>query len=343
MLAFLRRSAIALAWAYPASLILVLIAFRWLGEDWWVTAAALYLPRLGFGLPLLVLLPALLLFRAFRALWPLLLAALLLVWPLMGLSVSLRWQKQEPTALRVLSLNADSCVFGSAAIAASILQYSPDLVLLQEVSSTRTALEAELRLHYGNVQASNQFIIASRFPIIETSDPDRTHALGPEHSARYLRHVLRTPRGEVTVFNIHPTSPRPGLNEIRGPRGFRHELQTGRAFSSHAAPEVQAITELRRAQVEAVVRDATDERNPVIIAGDSNLPTLSKLAQLNFADFADGFSEAGTGFGYTYPAQLSWMRIDRILASPALRFTSFEVGCAGVSDHLCVVAGLAHR
>jgi endonuclease/exonuclease/phosphatase family metal-dependent hydrolase len=92
-----------------------------------------------------------------------------------------------------------------------------------------------------------------------------------------------------------------------------------------------------------VIRDATDERNPVIIAGDSNLPTLSKLARLNFANFSDGFSEAGTGFGYTYPARPSWMRIDRILASSALRFTTFEVGCAGVSDHLCVVAGLSLR
>jgi vancomycin resistance protein VanJ len=343
MLAFLRRSAIALAWAYPAGLVLVLLAFRWLGEDWWVTAAALYLPRAGFGLPLLVLLPALLLFRAYRALWPLLLAAVLLVWPLMGLSVALPWPKRDPTALRVLSLNANSCVSGSKAIAASILQYRPDLVLLQELSSARTPLEAELRRHYRNVQASTQFIIASRFPIIETSDPDRAHVLGTEHSARYLRHVLRTPRGDITVFNIHPTSPRPGLNEIRGPRGFRHELQTGRAFSSHAAPEVQSITELRRAQVEAVIGDATDERNPVIIAGDSNLPTLSKLARANFAGFADGFSEAGMGFGYTYPARLSWMRIDRILASPAFRFITFEVGCAGVSDHLCVVAELSQR
>jgi endonuclease/exonuclease/phosphatase family metal-dependent hydrolase len=37
------------------------------------------------------------------------------------------------------------------------------------------------------------------------------------------------------------------------------------------------------------------------------------------------------------------MRIDRILASPGLRFTNFDVGCRGASDHLCVVADLSRR
>ena len=263
MLAFLRRSAIALAWAYPAGLLLVLLAFRWLGEDWWVTAATLYLPRLGFGLPLLVLLPAVLLLRAFRVLWALGLAAILLAWPLMGFSLSLSWPRprREPTTFRVLSLNADSCAFGSATVAAAILEYEPDLVLLQEVHSGRDQLEAALRGHYPSVHASTQFIAASRFPILETSDPDQHAILGPERSARYMRYLLDTPLGRITAFNIHPASPRAGLNEIRGPGGFRHELRSGRAFSRHAAPEVAALAKLRRDEVAAVVRDAADERH----------------------------------------------------------------------------------
>jgi endonuclease/exonuclease/phosphatase family metal-dependent hydrolase len=53
----------------------------------------------------------------------------------------------------------------------------------------------------------------------------------------------------------------------------------------------------------------------------------------------------GRGFGYTFPADqwIPWMRIDRILAGPELRFLHFEVGRRRGSDHLAVIADLARR
>jgi endonuclease/exonuclease/phosphatase family metal-dependent hydrolase len=80
----------------------------------------------------------------------------------------------------------------------------------------------------------------------------------------------------------------------------------------------------------------------VVIGGDTNLPGLSVVLGEYLSGFRDGFSQAGWGFGYTYPTDKwrPWMRIDRILASNALRFTGFEVGQSKVSDHRCVVADL---
>ena len=53
------RAALVLSALYPAALVLIIAAFLILGERWWVTAVALYLPRIGFALPLPVLLLAL--------------------------------------------------------------------------------------------------------------------------------------------------------------------------------------------------------------------------------------------------------------------------------------------
>ena len=80
--------------------------------------------------------------------------------------------------------------------------------------------------------------------------------------------------------------------------------------------------------------------NPVVIAGDTNLPGLSPLLAKSYGQYTDGFSVAGRGFGYTFPAKRPWMRIDRVLADPRLRFLRFFTGSVIASDHLYVVAEL---
>src|SRR5262249_15173174 len=140
--------------------------------------------------------------------------------------------------------------------------------------------------------------------------------------------------------NVHPLSPRDGIDSLRG-QGFMHELESG-AFFRGDKHELVENTALRRAQVEAVAALAVQSTNTVIIAGDTNLPGPSRLFDAALGRWQDGFEAAGRGFGYTYPAhrRLAWMRIDRILAGPQLRFLDFEVGAGHASDHYCVWADL---
>ena len=70
-----------------------------------------------------------------------------------------------------------------------------------------------------------------------------------------------------------------------------------------------------------------------MIAGDTNLPTWSVLARRELSGFADAFEEAGSGFGYTFPAKRPWMRIDRVFGGPGIRFVGARVGDRGASDH----------
>lgn len=125
---------------------------------------------------------------------------------------------------------------------------------------------------------------------------------------------------------------------------MKREILSGRIFSSRSSDVFQESSRLMTLQVQAFTEAAHRETDPVIIAGDTNLPGLSHTFNHYLSAYQDGFIEAGSGFGYTFPTtRLPWMRIDRILASEPLRFVRFEVGSSSASDHLCVVADLERR
>jgi hypothetical protein len=166
---------------------------------------------------------------------------------------------------------------------------------------------------------------------------------GVLRSLRFVRYRITTPAGPLVVYNIHPISPRDGLVEVRGD-GFRHKILRGNLFSTRARTMVTENATLRLAQLQAIAADARQLRDPVLIAGDTNLPGLSWAFAQWLGDYRDGFSEAGDGFGYTFPAPgHAWMRIDRIVADHRFRFLDFRVIHTPISDHFAMMADLELR
>lgn len=337
--AWLRGTITVLAVAYPLALLVVVGLLRFVGERWWVTGVALYLPRAPFGAPLLLLVPALLVLRKRRLLWAQAASVLLLAFPLMGFVPP--WPKSTPPApvLRVLSYNVNSGAGGLEQIAKAIASAAPDIVIVQELSSGAEPLAALLRPVYANVQISTQFLIATRFPIVSTTEPPEIPFAGKQRSPRFLQYVLDTPLGLITLYSVHPISPREVLYALRG-HGLSGEISSGRIFSGENGPAIRANCALRALQVEAVQAMAERQSNPVVIVGDLNLPTLSPVLQRYFGGYRDAFRASSWGFGYTYPAKFPWLRLDRVLATDALAFTAFEVGCGRLSDHGCIIADL---
>ena len=327
---------------YPAVLLAAVLVFRGIGEQWWVVTIALYLPRLAFAAPMPFVLLALWGFGLRRWLWTQLASLLLLLFPLMGLTLPRpRHLDQNAPALRILSYNINSSEGGADAIVNQIEKYSPDIVLLQEVGRAED-LERLLAPSYPAMSVAGQFLLASRYPILSTNDPDKVSYEGRLRSPRFRRHVIDTPLGRLVVYNVHPVSPRDDFTALRG-HGLRHELLSGRFFSGDSAPLIDANAGLRAAQVQAFASEGQAEPDPVVIAGDTNLPGLSKVFADSLSLYQDGFQKAGWGFGYTYPNDRRpppWMRIDRILATDQLRFVRFDVGDSRASDHRCVVAEL---
>jgi|SRR5579872_1323465 len=341
----LRPAVAALGVAYPLSLAMAAALLRWVGERWWVTAEALYLPAVGFAAPLPFVAGALVALRIRRLLVLQTVSAALLLFPLMGFVLPGRGvgDPRRPT-IRVLSFNTNSDSGGTEAVVAEIDRHSPDVVLLQETGD-QEALGHLLRERYPTVKVSTQFVMASRYPLVSEEDPPRITYDERPRSARFYKIVLDTPVGRVTFYDVHPVSPRLALFAIRGSQGLLHEIESGRFFEGAAAPMIRENAGLRRLQVQAFAEAAGRESNPVVVAGDTNLPSLSPLLHAQLSRFEDGFVEAGWGFGYTFPTDKGrpWMRIDRIMASEQLRFTHFEVGESTVSDHRCVVADLQLR
>jgi endonuclease/exonuclease/phosphatase (EEP) superfamily protein YafD len=335
-----------LALGYPLSLLLIILSIRCVGERWWGTTVLMYLPRKLFIVPLPFITLALLWRGPRRWVLTQVAAAGLLVFPLLGLRLSLPSSAQPGVArIRVFSLNVASANMGLDGIAAQIKAANPDLVFLQEAwNDTGQHLRDRFFPDY-HFQFDGQLVVASRYPLSDAFHPPEIPHRGAPRLARWLRCRLTLPGGQtVAVYDLHPLSPREGFEDMRG-EGIRAQVLSGRILTNtKAREEVQANAELRLAQVQGASEDASRSKEPVIMAGDTNLPGLSWALAHHLGRFQDSFSEAGNGLGYTFPAtKRPWMRIDRIFADGNFRFLSSSVITQRASDHLAVVADLELR
>lgn len=327
-----------LAIGYPLAILGIILVFRLIGERWWVVTILLYLPRWGFALPLPFLTLWILFTGPRRLLIYLAVGVALLVFPLMGLHLS-GAVAATPGAfrLRLITYNIDAGQYGPEAILGQIRVANADVILLQEARPQQTGdLKAGLPGYF--FHEHDQFMIASRYPIQNAYQPPPLQNNGRHRSPRFVGYELVTPRGIIQVYNVHPISPRDALEDLRG-NGLRSELTTGHIFHSGVSAEVAANASLRMAQLEAIAFQAARSSHPVLIAGDTNLPSLSWGLAHWLGDYQDGFTQRGSGFGYTFPSpKRPWMRIDRILADARFRILSFTVLHQIASDHLAVTA-----
>lgn len=321
-----------------------LAALRLFGETWWVTTVAMYLPHWVLLAPLFGLAVSAAVFGPRLLLLLHAGLAFTLLFPLMGLVL---WGDNDPTPgaprLRVVSYNVGSGARSISGMVEQIVALQPDLVLLQESSPEVNEAVANALPHFSS-WSSTQFFVASRGPISNSYEPPKVQlkvrleenaARVDDRSPRFVRVTAETPLGTLDVYNIHPISPREALTSIHD-ESFLGILRSGdhRVISNN--------TSLRDIQAETIAALAEASPNPVLIAGDTNLPHGSRILARTLGRWQDGFSEVGFGLGYTFPVTRKgpWMRIDRIFAGPELRFLQFGVGDSSASDHHCVWAEL---
>jgi vancomycin resistance protein VanJ len=319
-----------LAIGYPLALLIFMVSLRFVGERWWGTTVALYLPRAPFALPLLPLIVAIVWLGPRKLLWTQLLAFGLLL-GLMGFRVA--WPSPPtPGALhfRIASCNTNGLALGAPRILKPLLAYDPDIIVLQEVNPAGWPRLRQLVPGY-QVHEAGQFWLASRFPITAASV-----------QSQFVRYRLDTPAGPIELLNVHPISPRDGLESVRGD-GIRHQFLRGDLFNTRARQVVAQNTRIRMSQLQDIAAAARSySGGPLVIVGDTNLPDLSWAFAHLLGQYGDAFASAGSGFGYSFPApRKAWMRIDRILADRAhFRFRSYEVINEYISDHYAITSEL---
>lgn len=322
----------ALLWVL--SLVALVALFRLLGERAWPVVLLLYLPRFPLVLPGLVLLP-LALCRGRRALLvPLGVAFALWLFPLMGLALPGPARRPAGPVLRLLSYNTGHLVDGPENIRALVLRTQADVVLLQWTSHLAEEALGGPQFAGWTVRRVAQFTVASRFPVLSLEAAGLPSGSGPPCAHA----VLETPLGALDVFDIRPQSAREELGAGRhlGLRQrlhlFLQEARSGRLAQS---------AKFREAQARSIAAAVATARHPVVVAGDTNLPGGSQFLVRYFGGLRDAFAEAGWGFGFTHPARLPWMRLDRVLLGDGLQAVSFEVLPRGASAHRPVLAALS--
>ncbi|MFC4147826.1 endonuclease/exonuclease/phosphatase family protein [Micromonospora mangrovi] len=257
-------------------------------------------PLLGLGVPLLAL--AALLRRSRWALAAVLVPAV--VWAaLYGGDWIPPAAGAGPAAVRVASQNLRSGNPDPAATVDALAGSGADLIALQEVDDDGR-IDAALGARYPHRATVSTVALWSRWPIRDSTGVDT--GLG---WTRALRAVVAAPDGDLVVYVVH----------------------LGSARAGHTATRDETLAALA-----ATVRD--DHAPRLVVLGDLNTATTDRVFVPLTRLLHDAQTDAGQGFGFTWPSTVPVTRPDHVLYR-GLTPTSAGVLRTPESDHRAVTAG----
>lgn len=311
-----------LAGAYAALTIATLVAWWVVGDRWWTQP--LHLTTFWWTLPAVPLAALAVILRSRRTALLLAVPALLWLW---AYGTAFLPNGPSPAAdLRVVSFNTYVHAPDHSHVLGLVEDLDPDVLILQEVFPDREAALREA--------------LAQQFPTQEVVQSPGVGGVGvfSQHPVRAVRPIgdaaensrsmvvveLEVDGRPLQVVPVHLLSPCPSC----GPSMLERMRLEG---------------DVRRAEMGAVL-DALDPTVPAIVGGDFNSTDRSEpYRRLVGAGFLDPQRDAGSGMGFTWPADGSAgpvLRIDWILARGLLPVDA-AVAPPTASDHLPIVVDLA--
>ena len=320
------RWVLAASWAYAAFVLGLLGLVHWVADAWWGSTVVLFTPKVAFLGPV-VLLAVASAARRCPAHWLLQGAtALVVAGPLMGASLpvaGLLDPTPEGDHVRVVTYN-----LGTVAVRVNALRDWADRERVDVLCVQEPDTNAEgLRKAFGDGwHVSKLGRVVSRLPIVEELPMFKHTWDTDERYSSFLDRVrLKTRSGRtILVASIHLPTIRPGFERFfatHDPAGLTVHTdwwarEAGRAF--------------------AALADSGDD--PLIVAGDFNMPPRDATMAALRGHFRFAFDEAGWGYGYTRPSKRPFVRIDQVLAGPEWAVAACRVGPDFGSDHLPVLA-----
>ena len=299
-------------------------AVLWFSDEWEPATVVMFGPLWLLVLPsaFLLVVGALVNRRALRTLVP---ALIITAGQVTDLCVPWRPVVTDTPSgprLRVMTCNMHYAKVPSGPLDVLVDETGPDVVALQEWrEGLESAALSEKGWHTHRVPG---LFLASRYPIRKF---DHLGTLSVSERGSVGRYELDTPTGVITVFSLHLASPREGLGEaVKG-----HAELNGLAENS----------ELRWTQSRLVSEAVARTVGPLALVGDFNTPPQSTIFREVWGRYRDAFSDAGWGWGYTFWARISAVRIDHILLGGEGRATRCWVGPNIGSPHRPVLADVA--
>jgi endonuclease/exonuclease/phosphatase (EEP) superfamily protein YafD len=320
-----RATRLALLYLLGAGL-LWLLSRSFAERTWWNTLL-LYTPQGIYLVPALLTVPAALFARDRRALALNALALVAVAGPVMGFNVPASRAPAGGPRVRVLEYNIRAAEVGLPALMREVERCRPDLVLFCEARRRpgEPALPPELKAAFTGWHAAtaDEVFMASRWPLARRE----TMVLPGAPYREALRARVEAPFGPFTLAVAH-------LSEAFRPGTIREE---GLRLPEH----LERLNAARREQVQGLLSWLGEGEEPLILAGDFNTPPQGDLYGSLAAQFGDSFREAGWGWGYTYPARPSLVRIDYVFHSRHWQPLRCRVGEGAASDHRPLIADLA--
>jgi endonuclease/exonuclease/phosphatase family metal-dependent hydrolase len=208
----------------------------------------------------------------------------------------------------------------------------PDIVFLQEISSTHTTSEVIADLYPYQFAQPEEWgnKVLSKYPILKSED---LQGFGYSLPQRLELDVNGKP---IAVYNVHFTWPvgNPRLN-IKFLPGFIAKAISGFDDSP------------RNAQIDLLTQYLEKETLPYLVAGDFNVSQYSATYGKLSGIAGDSFREVATGFGNSWPATLQsglalppLLRLDYVWHSIHFAAQSAKREQALGSDHFPVIVGL---
>ncbi|GAC1469433.1 MAG: endonuclease/exonuclease/phosphatase family protein [Isosphaeraceae bacterium] len=315
-----------LSWIYAVIVLAALVLIRWVGDSWSGVILLLFAPRWVFLVPLTILVVASGI-RPRVSNWAIQGATgLIIAGPLMGISLPIHhlYPKSSPgMRVRIVSFNVGSHM-RIGELKAWLEREKVDLLCLQEAGGRNSPLLKMLA--DGGWHLSRHGAIASRWPMTSES-PEYPTSWAPRR--RFTSHLeslrVQPPSGFVfQVASVHLPTVREGIEDFL----TRFDTAGLRLQSDWWRLELSRV-------LGALLQG---DHPPLLIGGDFNMPADdSTMAALRLS-YRFAFEEAGWGYGYTRPAQASWVRIDHILASPEWHVSACWIGPDLGSDHLPILA-----
>jgi endonuclease/exonuclease/phosphatase (EEP) superfamily protein YafD len=306
----MRRLATIAVCGYAAAITALWLTVDLLSDRLWPATLVAFGPRWPAALPLLplallvvVATPA----RVGRQLIGIIgLTGLVLVFGFMDLRLGLEREPGTPV-LRIMTDNVGGGNVTAQALDRLMRAEQVDVAALQECPFYDYDM-ARLgwRFYY-----SGDLCLVSRYPfvVLDEREPEEKWRRGGHEPDRF---EIDAPIGRFQLLNVH-------LGTIRG------GLEALRDGSWHALPLFDGNREEASRESRAARRRATPGTEPIVVAGDFNLPVESAIYRASWGDFGNAFSSCGRGFGYTKFTSLFGIRIDHVLMSNRWRCADARV------------------
>lgn len=204
---------------------------------------------------------------------------------------------------------------------------NPDVLCLQECSSLKETLFREFPYRYKTPAHTGRVlqVVFSKYPILNGGSLDF-----PETSNNAVYADIAFKNDTVRLYNIHLQS----FHIVPEMNTFTEE------HSSKLFARFRAVMLKQYEQANLIRKHMEKSQHTKVIVGDFNNTQYSNVYRIIKGAMNDSFFEKGSGFGRTYALWSVPLRIDYILADPALEILSHENFTQKLSDHYPVMATL---